>query len=111
MAEGLRFVCSGCDHAIEVWSDGNPYYIDESGDKKYAYHPDHENLARCVGNDTPHLCLSCGEACKVDSRTPIRACPSCASDGLQPQFSLEGCRCPYCKQGSFEIDRGFYVIS
>lgn len=111
MAEGLRFVCATCSHAIEAWSDGNPYYIDENGDKKYAYHPDHENLARCIGNDSPHLCLSCGEPHKVDSRSPIAACPSCAAETLQPKFRLEGCRCPYCREGSFEVDRGFHAIS
>ena len=28
MAEGLKFVCGGCGHEIEAWSDGNTYYSD-----------------------------------------------------------------------------------
>ena len=24
MAAGFRFVCSGCDHNIEAWDEGNP---------------------------------------------------------------------------------------
>lgn len=40
MAEGIRYICDNCSRAIEAWSDGNPYYIDDSGNKKYAYHPD-----------------------------------------------------------------------
>ena len=57
MAMAIRFVCGGCERTIEAWSDGNPYYIDEAGAKKYAYHPDHERLSKCIGNDDPHLCL------------------------------------------------------
>jgi len=48
MAEAVRYVCGKCGHAIEAWSDGNPYYIDDAGTKQYAYHPDHERLARCI---------------------------------------------------------------
>ena len=33
---------------IEAWSDGNPYYIDDAGDKQYAYHPDHEKRIRRI---------------------------------------------------------------
>ena len=68
MAEGLRYVCGECAHAVEAWSDGNPYYIDGGGAKLYAYHPDHDSLAQCIGNDDPHLCLSCGREFMVDSR-------------------------------------------
>ncbi len=111
MAEALRFVCNGCHRAIEAWSDGNPYYIDEAGAKKYAYHPDHERLARCIGNDTPHHCLDCGTEFKVDSRAPVAACPSCGASEIVPSFSLDGCRCPYCKTGKFAIDTNFFCIS
>ncbi len=60
----LRRMC----HAVEAWSDGNPYYIDGGGAKLYAYHPDHDSLAQCIGNDDPHLYLSCGREFMVDSR-------------------------------------------
>jgi hypothetical protein len=75
MAMALRFVCGNCHRAIEAWDDGNPYYIDEASGKKYAHHPDHEALARCVGNDSPHLCLACGQKFMVDSRSPAANCP------------------------------------
>ena len=111
MAQALRFVCSGCHRAIEAWSDGNPYYIDEAGAKQYAYHPDHERLARCIGNDSPHHCLGCGAEFKVDSRAPVTACPSCGSSEIVRSFCLSGCRCPYCKTGVFAIDTSFHCIS
>jgi hypothetical protein len=31
---------SGCGRKIDAWSDGNPFYIDETGKKQYAYHLD-----------------------------------------------------------------------
>jgi len=58
MAEGIRFVCDTCGHAIESWSDGNPYYLDPERGKVYAYHPNHDVLAPWTGNDAPHLCLA-----------------------------------------------------
>ena len=36
MAQAIRYVCGGCGHRTEAWSDGNPYYIDETGRKQYA---------------------------------------------------------------------------
>ena len=46
MGQGFRFVCNSCDHAIEAWDDGNPYYFESvitktgvTQKKKYAYHP------------------------------------------------------------------------
>ena len=111
MALALRFVCSGCRRSIEAWSDGNPYYIDEVGTKQYAYHPDHERLARCIGNDSPHHCLSCGAEFKVDSRIPVTACPSCGASNIINSYRLGGCRCPYCRSGTFELDPDFHCIS
>ncbi len=61
MAQSILFVCDHCSKRVEAWDEGNPYYFDERGMKRYAYHPDHENRARCVGNDSPHLCVKCGE--------------------------------------------------
>jgi hypothetical protein len=111
MAEALRFVCSGCQRAIESWSDGNPYYVEKSGKKRYAYHPDHERLARCVGNDSPHLCLDCGEEFMVDSLAPVAACPKCRSTRFVGTFELAGHPCPYCKAGEFSVDPDFFAIS
>ena len=111
MAEALRFVCSGCDHAIEAWSDGNPYFLDEAGAKQYAYHPDHSRLALCIGNDSRHLCLACGHEFMVDSLAPVAECPKCGGSEFASAFELDGKRCPYCKAGVFTVDPDFHCIS
>jgi DNA-directed RNA polymerase subunit RPC12/RpoP len=111
MAEAKRFVCSACSQTIVAWSDGNPYYIDDAGLKQYAYHPHHERLARCIGNDLPHLCLDCGEEVKVDSRAPSAECPKCSGSQMVGSFHLEGQRCPFCKGGVFARDPEFFAIS
>jgi len=111
MAEGLRFVCGSCGKTIEAWSDGTPYYIDARGKKRYAYHPDHEHLALCIGNDTPHLCLACGKEFMVDSRSPISRCPTCGSPDIADTFHLDGKTCPTCRKGTFGIDPQGHMIS
>jgi DNA-directed RNA polymerase subunit RPC12/RpoP len=111
MAEGLSFTCDECGHSIDAWSDGNPYYIDKTGVKQYAYHPDHERLARCIGNDSPHLCLKCGHEFMIDSRAPITACPNCDASDIADTYHLAGHQCPYCKVGVFTIDPSFHAIS
>jgi hypothetical protein len=35
--------------------------------KQYVYHPQHDTLALCIGNDAPHLCLACRVDVMVDS--------------------------------------------
>jgi predicted RNA-binding Zn-ribbon protein involved in translation (DUF1610 family) len=111
MAEAYQFTCTSCSHSLGAWSDGNPYYIDSSGKKEYAYHPDHDGLARCIGNDDPNLCLGCGAEVMVDSRSPIGRCPQCDAARLVPTWSLEGKRCPFCRSGDFRRDADFFVIS
>ncbi len=111
MAECIRYVCNQCSHTIESWSDGNPYFINAGGAKQYAYHPDHEGLARCIGNDSPHLCLACGHAFMVDSRAPISQCPVCAATAIKSTFELKGIPCPLCKVGAFQLDHDFWRIS
>ena len=111
MAEAIRFVCEECGHAIEAWSDGNPYYVDKAGAKQYAYHPDHERLDRCIGNDTPHLCLACKHEFFVDSRVPITTCPKCGANEIAGTYQLNGQPCPYCKAGVFAADPKFHCIS
>ena len=111
MAQAKQFICGSCGRAIKAWSDGNPYYLDENGRKQYAYHPDHERLARCIGNDSPHLCLGCGEESRVDSRAPIAECPKCGGSQLVRSYQLGGQRCPYCKAGVFAEDLEFFCIS
>src|SRR4028118_779947 len=97
MAQGVLHVCNSCATSIQAWSDGNPYYKDENGAKHYAYHPDHEALRRCVGNDSPHLCLHCAEQFMVDSEAPIDQCPKCASKNIADTYHLDDKKCPFCK--------------
>lgn len=111
MAQGIRFNCTNCNASIEAWDDGNPYYIRPSGKKEYAYHPDHDRLAMCIGNDSPHLCLKCGEEFMVDSRAPISACPKCGAAEISSTWSLEGKTCPLCKGGEFRRNPNFDAIS
>ena len=111
MAEAVRYICGGCSKSIESWSDGNPYYIDDAGAKQYAYHPDHKRLALCIGNDSPHLCLVCGNEFMVDSRAPVSTCPRCGSIEIASTFHLDGKSCPFCKAGVFFADPNFLIIS
>ena len=110
MAMSTIFTCNGCERGFEAWDDGNPYYFDANGKKKYAYHPDHENLLRCVGNDEPHLCLGCGHEFPMDSEAPLEACPKCSAPELIAKTKLDGKPCPFCKKGTFR-NRGMGAIS
>ena len=111
MAQGIRYVCDTCGASVEAWSDGNPYYIDEQGRKRYAYHPDHERLDRCIGNDSPHLCLTCGKKFMVDSREPTSTCAKCGSVDIAATYELDGRRCPKCRTGKFAVDPDYGCIS
>ena len=110
MAESVRYLCTHCSQTIEAWSDGNPFYIDKKGSKQYAYHPSPKR-DRCIGNDSPHICLSCGEEFKVDSRKPITECPKCDSTNIADTCKLSGLNCPYCKIGILSVDSDYYYIS
>lgn len=111
MAEGRRFVCTHCHRAVEAWSDGHPYDLDATGAKRYAYHPDDQAVARCIGTDTPHLCLCCGAEFLVDSRLPRHECPACGAADCAPTFGLHGQRCPSCHVGEFREDPDYGCIS
>ncbi len=110
MAQALQFICDTCGKAVEAWDEGNPYYLNEAGKKRYAYHPD-KDRERCTGNDWPHLCLSCGEEFMVDSESPIVGCPHCSSALISDTYDLDGKQCPYCKRGSFKRNSDFFCIS
>ena len=111
MAECIRFVCSGCGHSVDAWSDGNPFYIDEAGNKQYAYHPNHAELEKCIANDKPYYCLQCGTESKIDSRLDSKVCPECRSENIVDTFKLEGVKCPKCEHGHFGRDKEFFCIS
>ena len=110
MAEQRRFVCDTCDHEIFVWSDGNPYYFDENGQKQHAHHPD-GMFDHCVENDLEHICLNCAKEFRVDSAKPIDCCPSCNSKDFVPCFDLDGKPCPWCKKGVVHTDPEMWTIS
>jgi DNA-directed RNA polymerase subunit RPC12/RpoP len=111
MAQCSRYNCSGCGRQIDVWSDGNPYYIDDTGCKEYAYHPDHKGLAKCIGNDVPHLCLTCGKEVVIDSRSSVQKCPDCDSEKVVSTYYLDGRECPTCRNGRFVQDKSYFAIS
>ena len=110
MAQGIRFLCENCSMNIEAWDDGNPYFFDAEGKKQYAYHPD-PDFERCVGNDSPHLCLDCGEHAMVDSKTPDARCGECGSTNIMHLSDLAGHRCPACKLGVFAQDPNYFCVS
>ena len=110
MAQGKRLVCGKCGNKIETWDDGNPYFIDSNGQKQYAHHPSRER-ERCIGNESPHLCLNCGREFMVDSRSPATRCENCESTNFVDTWDLEGHSCPKCKQGKFEVDFNWCLIS
>ncbi len=111
MSIAYQFACDHCARRLEAWDDGNPYFLDEDGEKQYAYHPDHDRLERCIGNDSPHLCLACGTEFMVDSRSPTDRCPSCAAADIVDTVAVDGCRCPWCKVGHLAQVPGFFAIS
>jgi len=111
MAEAREFVCNHCGHSEGAWSDGHPFYIDETGNKKYAYHPHHDELAKCIANDEPHLCLQCGVESTIDSRLASKVCPECGSEKVVDTFCLDGVKCPKCKVGHFVRDENVRCIS
>lgn len=110
MAIAACYRCSSCSFKIVAWSDGNPYYLDELGNKIYAYHPD-EKHDLCIGNDVPNICSSCAAEVQIDSRFPSRTCPQCAALALVELTELGGRQCPKCKSGMFVADTHFQLIS
>lgn len=111
MADRIQFTCDSCGFAIKAWSDGNPFYIDEEGKKVYAYHPEHDELEKCIANDVPHLCLDCGKEVKIDSRLEQQVCPKCKSTRVFDTYELEGVGCPKCREGRFNQEEGICGIS
>jgi hypothetical protein len=110
MAGCMKFVCNNCAHSIEAWDEGNPYYFDKAGQKKYAYHPN-RNFSRCIGNDTPNICLACGEVFNIDSCNPVTECHKCASTNIADTCRLDGVPCPYCHEGVFKRDQDYHCVS
>jgi len=99
MAKCLRFVCTGCGFSIEAWSDGNPFYVDGSGNKVNTYHPNHDEIEKYIANDVPRLCLQCGAESNIDSRLDPQVCPKCGWDNVVDTFALKSVKGPTCHGG------------
>jgi len=110
MAMAVRFVCSNCKREVVAWDEGRPYYIDATGTKHYAYHPDPER-DRCTGVDSPHICLACGNDFLLDAENQIKKCPTCGTAEIADTYRLQGLKCPYCKTGEFKLDPDFQCVS
>lgn len=110
MAEGREYFCSRCRRKILAWDEGNPYYVDASGKKRYAYHPNPEREL-CTGNDSDYLCLECGRKFKADSELPDVKCPKCNSSSVTDTWQLEDKPCPYCCKGKFKADTDSFIVS
>jgi hypothetical protein len=110
MAMSKTFVCSACSFTVESWDDGNPFFIQPDGAKRYVYHPDPDrDLA--IANDVPQLCLACGAEFNVDSRTKISITPCCGSASFSQTYKLTNKPCPKCKTGKFKVDKSQWKIS
>lgn len=110
MSVCIRYTCGNCGKTIDAWDEGNPYYLDDQGVKRYTRCLFSECSARLIGNDVPHLCLDCGEEFLVDTRAPVGSCPKCGSTSFSDTFRLEGRTCPYCKTGVFACVPDFYLV-
>lgn len=110
MAEGKVFECSACSREVEAWDEGEPYYFDALGAKRYAFHPDPQR-ALCTGLDVSGLCLHCGAEIVYDTATPITRCPQCAADKVVEVWKLEGQQCPWCKAGVFHAEGKSLMVS
>ena len=76
-----------------------------------AHYIDHEGLVRCVGSDSPALCLACGTEFMVDSKMPTAICPARETTKITDLNERDGRRCPFCKAGVFEADSDLHRIS
>lgn len=103
MAQGIVFVCSTCAHEVEAWDEGEPYYFDAQGEKRYAFHPDPER-ALCTGLEISGLCLRCGAEVLSDEAAPPAPCPQCGQGEVVDACALDGRTCPFCKAGTFHAD-------
>ena len=108
MAEGVTLKCTHCEFTTTAWSDGNPYYLNERGEKQYAYHPSDE-VALCKEVDVPHICMSCANEFNVDSAAPIRRCPECNFGRISSLWRMQGKACPKCHEGAMAV--GGWMIS
>ena len=101
MAAGRIYRCGSCGLRLEAWDEGEPYYFDERGEKRHAHHPSPER-ERCVGTESPHLCMDCAAEFLAGDADAPPACPACGSSRVLWTWLLEGRACPRCRTGAFE---------
>ncbi len=134
MAAGYCFRCSNCDFEVTAWDDGNPYIVDDEGQRHFFYHPHGEavieevlarsawtigksaaevesELGKHTGNMPDALCRDCGAVSKVDENPELARCGECQGTNLDDAMELEGKPCPKCKKGTFRHDRENFCIS
>ena len=118
MAQELIFSCE-CGFGTSVWEDGNPISgpIPLPGEKRktpkqYVYHPSPE-ADYAIGNDRPHICLSCFHEFNVDDMEvdvdgmkPRTKCAKCKSEDIVDIRMLGGRICPKCKVHTLRVDSG-----
>lgn len=110
MAEGRTFVCTNCSHSLQAWDEGDPYYVDKRGKRRYVYHPSPER-DRATGVEWPALCLGCGLEITQDSAAAVEQCARCASQEIVDVWAVDGRVCPYCRAGTFAVEPDSFAIS
>jgi DNA-directed RNA polymerase subunit RPC12/RpoP len=122
MAAGSQVCCSNCSFNVEAWDDGNPYIVDQSGERQHCYHPAAEDIimevrafisvadpdalhkdAGRMGNESDLLCLDCGHSSRLDSDVDTLTCAKCGGKKLRDHMELDGAACPKCGKGTLEI--------
>lgn len=102
MAQGFDFLCTHCAKTIAAWDEGHPFYLDVSGKRVYAYHPDPERDF-CTGIESDCLCLDCGNEMRQDVDALLNPCSKCGSLRISDTTHLEGEGCPFCRRGVFRL--------
>ena len=110
MAQGYDLRCSNCEKTIEAWDEGHPFYLDMSGKRVYAYHPDPERDF-CTGVESDCMCLDCGNEMRQDVDALLKPCAKCRGLNIVDVTDLAGKSCPTCKRGVFRVVEGSDRIS
>ena len=110
MAHGYDFRCTHCAKTIVAWDEGHPFYLDATGKRVYAYHPDPERDF-CTGIESDSLCLDCGKQMRQDVDAFLKPCRKCKGVNIADVTGLEGKGCPFCRRGMFRVDEGSHRVS
>lgn len=114
---------------MEAWDYGNPYIIDQSGERQHCLHPAagdiikdvraviaiadpdvlHKDAGR-MGNESDLLCLDCGHSTRLDPDVDTLTCAKCGGAKLRDHMELDGAACPKCRKGTLVIG-GLMMVS